>query len=440
MTTQHINQRGGSIRFEVICILGALITYTSMYAFRKPLSAATFEHLSYWGMNYKIIAVISQVIGYTCSKFLGIKIVSGLQPGHRIPCILSFVAVAWVALFLFAVVPAPYNVIFLVMNGLPLGMIFGIVLSFLEGRKKTELLGAGLCISFITASGITKAVGVFLMEHFHVTDFWMPFTTGAVFIPFLLVGVWLLGKIPPPTAGDKKARCERAPMNGRERMKFFKMFTVGVIISTLIYSTLTVYRDLRDNFAVELWAKLGYAHNSAILAWSEIIIAFGVLIIVSQMIRITNNRTAFYSNIYIFLAGGLILCGGTFLFKHGYLSPLFWMIGTGFGLYLCYICFHTMFFERWLALFHYKGTISFLICVADSFGYLGSVGVMLYKNFCSANVDWLSFVTTVAYIAGCLIMAGAIIIFIYFRHKETLWKQIDCNWKADSSQTNSIEK
>lgn len=432
MSTEPTIQRSGGIRFEVICILGALITYTSMYAFRKPLSAATFEHLTYWGMNYKIIAIISQVIGYTCSKFLGIRIVSGLQPNRRIPCILSFVGVAWVALLLFAVVPAPYNVVFLILNGLPLGMIFGIVLSFLEGRKKTELLGAGLCISFITASGITKAVGMFLMEHCHVSDFWMPFTTGAVFIPFLLTGVWLLGKIPPPTEGDKKARCERAPMDGKARMKFVRTFTVGVIVSTLIYSTLTVYRDLRDNFAVELWAKLGYAHNSAILAWSEIIIAVCVLFIVSQMIRITNNRTAFYSNIYIFLAGGLILCGGTFLFKHGYLPPLLWMIGTGFGLYLCYICFHTMFFERWLALFHYKGTISFLICVADSFGYLGSVGVMLYKNFCSAGMDWLSFVTTVAYIAGCLIMAGALCIFLYFRRKEAGWKGME-----DEQQTRS---
>ena len=56
-----------------------------------------------------------------------------------------------VALLLFALVPAPYNFGCLFLNGLPLGMVFGLVLSFLEGRRLTEALAAGLCASFIVA-------------------------------------------------------------------------------------------------------------------------------------------------------------------------------------------------------------------------------------------------------------------------------------------------
>ena len=204
MKTYTINTTG--FCFNALCIAAALITYTSMYAFRKPLSAATFEGLEYWGMDYKVIAIISQLIGYTCSKFLGIKIVGGMKPGQRIAYILGLIGTAWAALLLFAVVPAPANILFLVLNGLPLGMIFGIVISFLEGRKNTELLGAGLCVSFITASGITKAVGKFLILHCGVSDFWMPFLTGLVFVPLLLLGVWLLGKIPPPSTEDARLR------------------------------------------------------------------------------------------------------------------------------------------------------------------------------------------------------------------------------------------
>ncbi len=219
MNTKTFENRTGA-RFSLLCIAAALITYMSMYAFRKPLSVATFEGLTYWGMDYKIIAIISQVIGYTCSKFLGIKIVSSMKPGQRTRYILGLVGVAWMALFFFAWAPQPYNVIFLIINGLPLGMIFGIVISFLEGHKNTELLGAGLCISFITASGIVRSVGQFLIVHLGVSDFWMPFLTGLVFVPFLLLGVWLLGKIPPPSEEDKVLRSERAPMTGRERRKF----------------------------------------------------------------------------------------------------------------------------------------------------------------------------------------------------------------------------
>ena len=87
-------QTSSSFRLTVLCIGGALLTYMSMYAFRKPLSAATFEGLSYWGIDYKVIALISQVVGYTGSKFLGIKVVSELRPAQRIRYILGLIGVA----------------------------------------------------------------------------------------------------------------------------------------------------------------------------------------------------------------------------------------------------------------------------------------------------------------------------------------------------------
>lgn len=415
--TQTFENRTG-VRFSLLCIAAALITYMSMYAFRKPLSAATFEGLTYWGMDYKIIALISQVIGYTCSKFLGIRIVSSMKPGQRIRYILGLVGAAWIALFFFAWTPQPYNVLLLVINGLPLGMIFGIVISFLEGRRNTELLGAGLCISFITASGIVKSVGQFLIVHLGVSDFWMPFLTGLVFVPLLLLGVWLLGKIPPPTEEDKALRSERTPMTKVERRKFIHDFSVGVVLAVLTYATLTVYRDLRDNFTVELWAQMGYEGNSGILAYTEICIALLVLFFIANMIRVINNRKAFYGNIGFFIGSGLLLFFSTWAFSEGRLSPVWWMILSGFGLYLCYACFHTMFFERWIALFRYSSNIGFLICVSDSFGYLGSVDVLVYKNFFNYDVDWLAFIKVAAYISGSLITLLSIGMFFYFSHKE----------------------
>lgn len=402
----------------MLCIVAALLTYMSMYAFRKPLSAATFEGLVYWGIDYKIIALISQVIGYTCSKFMGIKIVSGMQAKNRIRYILGLIGVAWMALLLFALVPHPYNLIFLIINGLPLGMIFGIVISFLEGRKNTELLGAGLCISFITASGITKAVGKFLIIYLNVSDFWMPFCVGLIFTPTLVLGIWMLGKIPPPSEEDKLSRSERVPMTAAERLNFFKTFSWGIIMSTLVYATLTIYRDLRDNFAIELWEQLGFENNASILAISEICIAVLVLTIIANMIRVTDNRSAFFGNIIVFIFSGIMLCGSTYLFSIGKLNPLVWMIGSGFGLYLCYACFHTMFFERWIALFRYKSNIGFLICISDSFGYLGSVSILLYKNFFTYNVDWLAFIKVATYISGIMIMSVSALLYFYFRHKE----------------------
>ena len=60
------------IRFVIFAALAAFITYLSMYAFRKPFSAGTFDGLAIWGIDYKILLIISQLIGYTLSKYLGI--------------------------------------------------------------------------------------------------------------------------------------------------------------------------------------------------------------------------------------------------------------------------------------------------------------------------------------------------------------------------------
>lgn len=193
---------------------------------------------------------------------------------------------------------------------------------------------------------------------------------------------------------------------------------MGVVLAVLTYATLTVYRDLRDNFAVELWAQMGYEGNSGILAYTEICIALLVLFFIANMIRVINNRKAFYGNIGFFIGSGLLLFFSTWAFSEGRLSPVWWMILSGFGLYLCYACFHTMFFERWIALFRYSSNIGFLICVSDSFGYLGSVGVLVYKNFFNYDVDWLAFIKVAAYISGSLITLLSIGMFFYFSHKE----------------------
>lgn len=425
--------------FNLFCIAAALITYMSMYAFRKPLSAATFEGLSYWGMDYKIIALISQVAGYTCSKFLGIRVVSSMRPSRRTACILGFVGFAWVALLLFALVPRPWNVVFLVANGLPLGMIFGIVISFLEGRRNTELLGAGLCVSFITASGITKAVGRWLILQFGVSDFWMPFLTGLVFVPFLLLGVWMLGKIPPPTAEDCALRSRRSPMDGAARRRFVRAFSWGVVLSVLTYATLTVYRDLRDNFVVELWEQLGFGGDASVLAVSEMCVAVFVLAIVASMVRVVDNRKAFFGNIFIFLGGGLCLAASTVLFRLGMLPAFAWMVVSGFGLYLCYACFHTMFFERWIAVFRYKSNISFMICMSDSFGYLGSVCVLVGKNFFTPEVDWLAFITTAACISGAVIAACSLLLYVYFARKVRRGQSVAVGWPGAAAGSDAVQ-
>lgn len=409
-------------KIAILCILGAFITYCSMYAFRKPFTAAMFEGLSLWGVHYKIILVITQVLGYMLSKFIGIKLVSEMPTNKRILSILILIGISWASLFLFAIVPYPYNFIFLFFNGLPLGMIWGIVFAFLEGRKNTELLGAAMSVSFVVASGLVKGIGRYLIDNFGVSEFWMPFVTGLLFVPPLFLGIFLLEKIPPPNASDISHRTERIPMDKNQRWIFFKSFSVGIVLMVSIYTALTIFRDLRDNFAVELWTLLGYRDVPKALVFSEIPIAIGVFMIIAAMMYIKNNGTAFYANLLIILLGGVLLVLVTFLFNAQMLSPVYWMVLAGFAMYLSYISYHTMLFERWIALFRYRSNIGFLMYLADAFGYLGSVGILFYKNFGSKKEDWLSFILSISYIVGITTILLVLIAFFYFKKKERTLK------------------
>lgn len=113
--------------FVLFAITATFGTYSCMYAFRKPFAVATFKGLQYWGIDYKILLITSQVMGYTLSKFIGIKVVSEMSSESRIFNIRLYIVLAGVALFCFAVIPPPYNIIFLFLNGLPLGMVWGLV-------------------------------------------------------------------------------------------------------------------------------------------------------------------------------------------------------------------------------------------------------------------------------------------------------------------------
>ena len=131
--------RGRELARSAWCAAAAFGTYFCMYAFRKPFTAAKYDDTTFLGIPYKSILVIAQVLGYTLSKFVGIKVVAEMPLRQmplrrRVAILLGLIAAAEVALLLFAVTPAPFNAFWLFVNGIPLGMVFGLVLSFRESR------------------------------------------------------------------------------------------------------------------------------------------------------------------------------------------------------------------------------------------------------------------------------------------------------------------
>lgn len=48
----------------------ALLSYSLVYALRKPFTAASFEGMEILGMDYKVVVTIIQIFGYVISKFV----------------------------------------------------------------------------------------------------------------------------------------------------------------------------------------------------------------------------------------------------------------------------------------------------------------------------------------------------------------------------------
>ncbi|WKN29880.1 DUF5690 family protein [Porifericola rhodea] len=418
----HWLSNTNSWAFSVYAILAAFCTYSCMYAFRKPFAVATFSDTSLWGVDYKIWLITAQVLGYTLSKFIGIKVVSEMSGNKRAFSILLMVGAAGVSLLLFAVVPAPYNIIFLFLNGLPLGMVWGLVFAYLEGRKLTEILGAGLSISFIFSSGFVKTVGAWVLLDWGVSNLWMPFVSGMLFALPLIFFVWMLNQMPPPTPEDERLRTKRKPMKKAERMEFLRLFAPGIVLLVISYALLTAFRDFRDNFAREIWIALGYGEDVGIYTQTELPVALAVLLIMGLLMLIKSNAKALKTYHFLISTGFILIGASTFAFEQQWLSPPLWMTLVGLGLYLGYVPFNSILFDRLLAAFKYAGTAGFMIYVADSFGYLGSVGVLFYKNFGHGELSWLRFFISSAYVITLLGTALMILSMLYFRHRILHWR------------------
>lgn len=394
------------------CII-IFMLYTCCYAYRKPFTAALYDGETWGGFDLKILYVLSEIIGYALSKFIGTYILPSMKKHQRIYYIiglLSFSELAWLG---FGFLPVYLKVFCAFFSGLPLGMIWGIIFSFIEGRRISEVLNVGLSIALIISSGLVKSLGQFVLDIFPVSEYWMPFVTGALVYPAMILFSYLLNQVPEPNAADIEQRTERLPMNNAEKKHFFKQFFIGICMLLLLYGSLTVFRELRDSFAADLWKELNMT-DALIFTRTEYPIAFIVLAMMFSTVFIRNNRLALNVIYTISVLGGVITILSTLGFVYGYINPVWWMTLSGLGMYMGYIPF-TYLIERLIASLQVASTAVFLIYLADSFGYLGTTSVFMVKNFATIHVSWTEMLIYTAIVSSVISILAVIGTYIYFK-------------------------
>jgi len=189
-----------------------------------------------------------------------------------------------------------------------------------------------------------------------------------------------------------------------------------LVLLIISYVLLTAFRDFRDNFAPEILRAAG-VNDPLIFTQSETTVSIFILLLMGTLRWVKDNWKAFYIINGFLLLGALTVGISTWLFQHGVLSAGVWFTLTGVGLYLAYVPCNGLYFERLVASFKYVSTVGFVVTLADWWGYLGSVLVLLYKNFGQPNISFLDFFIYGGYILSVFYAVLVVISFGFFKRK-----------------------
>lgn len=418
---QTTNQKHLSDALLILWAGGAaLLSYSLVYALRKPYTAASFEGLTFMGSDYKVAVTTIQILGYVIAKFFGIKIISELKKENRFRFFVGSAILAELALVGFGLLEAPYNVAAMFVNGLSLGCMWGVIFSFIEGRKVTDILASLLGVSMVFSSGVAKSFGLFAMNEMQIDQFWMPAVIGGFALPLLVFMGYMLKRLPQPTAEDIALRNERVVLDGKGRVALFRKYAPILTLLFIGNFMLLVLRDIKEDFLVNI---LDMSNQSSwLFARIDTIVTLIILGIFALFAFFRSNIRALLWLMTLVIAGCLTMTYVSFHYETLALKPVTWLFIQSLSLYIAYLTFQTIFFDRFIACFRIKGNVGFFIALIDFIGYLGTVTLLSTKEFLNIELEWFALFNHIAGFVGatCSILFIVASILIHRKYMQGL--------------------
>jgi len=392
--------------------------YTCMYALRKPFSGLTFNDMMLWGLNIKIWMVLCQLIGYTLSKIVGIRFFGGLNRDYRGIFLICLMAASLIPLVIIRFTSIEFWPFLMVLNGFPLGLVWGLVFSYVEGRKFTELIGAMLACTFVFSSGWVKTIALWLQSSLELSINEVPYITGAFALFPAVIFIILLERFPGPTAEDIELRLERKALDHPTQKKILGDLQYLILPFVIIYGLLTILRDFRDNFSADMLNQY-LVYNTLSFVKIELPITLLLLCIVPVFSFIKSHTKSLKLTAYCITIGGFICLISVIGFQLQLISLPALLVISGTGLYLGYILINISVMDRIIGLSGTNGNSGFLIYIADSVGYLFSLTITSVAFLGKTkSIDWVSIFDKLTIVGSILIIALSQII-IYQINKST---------------------
>ncbi len=161
-----------------------------------------------------------------------------------------------------------------------------------------------------------------------------------------------------------------------------------------------------------MWIETGHSGNALIFTNISTITSVIVIGVISLFFLIRNNFRAFVGIHILVVIGFSISLISTFLFQIGLIGTIFWMILATTGLYLGYVAKNCLYYERMLATYTINGNVGFVMYIADAFGYLGTIVVLIIKEYANWQIDWLDFFIKAFYFGG---VVGIMLVYFTLR-------------------------
>lgn len=263
---------------------------------------------------------------------------------------------------------------------------------------------------------MAKSFGLFTMNELHIDQFWMPAVIGGVTLPLLLLMGYLLERLPHPTAEDIELRNQRVTLDRNGRKALFLKYAPILSILFIANFMLLVLRDIKEDFLVDI---LDMSNQSSwLFARIDTIVTLIILGIFSLFVFFRSNIKAILSLLTLVVAGCLTLAVVSYNYGAFRPSPILWLFIQSLSLYIAYLTFQTIFFDRFIACFHIKGNVGFFIAIIDFIGYLGTVTLLGTKEFLNINLEWFALYNHMACTVGiiCTVLFTAAGVLIYQRY------------------------
>ena len=426
--SKFVASQRAAVKTTFICA-AVFLSWFSAYGLRKPWGSGLYDGEPTLGLPAKDAIALSQTVGYMLGKWMGTTWIPKLTRRQRLPLLLVMTAAAFVPLVAFALLESTVaRCAAMFLNGWPLGWFYGTLYLYLEGRKGAELLGGAISAAYILGSGFSKSVGALLLD-IGVQVGSMPAVAGLIFLPPTVFAMVLLDAAPEPSPEEQTTCGTRRPMTTSEQMAFFGRYRKGLVVHTIGYVALTGLKDFRDSFQADIWSEVyDTPMPAAAFSVSELIVASMVIGSFAMLAPIQSAARATLWIDGLMLAGAVVLilssiCS-TWLFSVGSTGGVAWSVLCGIGIFSGYVPIGAMYYDRLVGALRCPATAVFMINVSDSAGYIGTIVLVLYKNYFSsratgeaterAGVTYHAFFTSASLWAGLLLCTGNLFALHYW--------------------------